>query len=72
VEEFSESALWKVAEEIPPEWYGGDPGVIERLDGVVVAAEVEGERVDWAVSGVKSGAVPTMGNGEEYCDSERL
>jgi hypothetical protein len=23
--------LWKVAEEIPPEWYGGDPGVIERL-----------------------------------------
>ncbi len=31
VEEFSAEILWKVAEEIPPEWYGGDPGVIERL-----------------------------------------
>ena len=31
VEEFSADILWKVAEEIPPEWYGGDPGVIERL-----------------------------------------
>src|SRR6202789_189310 len=31
VEEFAADGLWKVAEEIPPEWYGGDPGVIERL-----------------------------------------
>jgi hypothetical protein len=31
VEEFGADGLWKVAEEIPPEWYGGDPGVIERL-----------------------------------------
>ena len=31
VEEFSEDVLWKVAEEIPPEWYGGDPGLIESL-----------------------------------------
>ena len=31
VEEFSGETLGKVAEEIPPEWYGGDPRVIERL-----------------------------------------
>jgi hypothetical protein len=31
VEEFAAEELWKIAEEIPPEWYGGDPRVIERL-----------------------------------------
>ncbi len=31
VEEFAAEELWKVAEEIPPEWYGGDPAVIEQL-----------------------------------------
>jgi hypothetical protein len=31
VEEFSGDILWKVAEETPPEWYGGDPGMIEGL-----------------------------------------
>ena len=31
VEEFSGDILWKVAEEIPPEWYGGDTAVIESL-----------------------------------------
>jgi hypothetical protein len=31
VEEFSESALGKIAEQVPPEWYGGDPVMMERL-----------------------------------------
>lgn len=31
VEEFGGDGLWKIAEEIPPEWYGGDPGTVERL-----------------------------------------
>ena len=31
VEEFAAEGLWKIAEEIPPEWYGGDTAVIERL-----------------------------------------
>ncbi len=31
VEQFSPDQLWKVAEEVPPEWYGGDPQTIERL-----------------------------------------
>ena len=31
VEGFAESRLWTIAEAVPPEWYGGDPGVIERL-----------------------------------------
>ena len=31
VEEFEAECLWKIAEEIPPEWYGGDLGVIECL-----------------------------------------
>jgi hypothetical protein len=42
------------------------------LDGVAIIAQVESERVDWTVSRVRSGTVPTMGNGEEYSDSERL
>jgi hypothetical protein len=31
VEEFAAEGLWKIAEEIPPEWYGGDPRAIEDL-----------------------------------------
>ena len=31
VEQFSPEQLWKVVEEVPPEWYGGDPLTIERL-----------------------------------------
>ena len=31
VEEFSSETLWKIAEQVPPEWYGGDPATIERL-----------------------------------------
>ncbi len=31
VEEFDGDVLWRVAEEIPPEWYGGDPATTERL-----------------------------------------
>ena len=31
VEEFAAEGLWKIAEEVPPEWYGGDPRMIERL-----------------------------------------
>ncbi len=31
VEGFAAEGLWKIAEEIPPEWYGGDTAVIERL-----------------------------------------
>jgi hypothetical protein len=59
---------------------GGDPaGVVRwrswdhrRADGVAVEAKVESARVDWAVSGVKSGAVPIMGNGETYLESEEF
>jgi hypothetical protein len=31
VESFAGEGLWKIAEEIPPEWYGGDLSVLERL-----------------------------------------
>ncbi len=31
VEAFRADALWKIAEEIPPEWYGGDARVVEQL-----------------------------------------
>lgn len=31
IEEFDAGRLWAIAEEIPPEWYGGDLGTIERL-----------------------------------------
>ena len=31
VEDFAAEGLWKIAEGIPPEWYGGDLGVIECL-----------------------------------------
>ena len=31
VEEFAAGALWAIAEAVPPEWYGGDVAVIERL-----------------------------------------
>ena len=31
VEEMREAMLWGIAEKVPPEWYGGDTAVIERL-----------------------------------------
>ncbi len=31
VEEFPAAALWKIADAVPPEWYGGDPRTVEQL-----------------------------------------
>ncbi len=31
VEEMQPETLWRIAEEVPPEWYGGDTALIERL-----------------------------------------
>jgi len=31
VEEMEAGTLWEIAEAVPPEWYGGDTAVIERL-----------------------------------------
>lgn len=31
IEAFHEGALGAIAEEVPPEWYGGDPAALERL-----------------------------------------
>jgi hypothetical protein len=31
IEEFPADRLWAIAEEVPPEWYGGDLATIERL-----------------------------------------
>jgi len=31
VEQFAGDALWKIADAVPPEWYGGDPQTIEEL-----------------------------------------
>src|ERR1700744_1756677 len=31
IEKFDAAKLWAIAEEVPPEWYGGDLGTIERL-----------------------------------------
>jgi hypothetical protein len=31
IEEFEPTKLWAIAEEVPPEWYGGDLREIERL-----------------------------------------
>jgi hypothetical protein len=31
VEEMAAGTLWKIAEAVPPEWYGGDIAVIERM-----------------------------------------
>jgi hypothetical protein len=31
VESFPAEALWRIAEEVPPEWYGGDTRLLEAL-----------------------------------------
>ena len=31
IEAFAADKLWAIAEQVPPEWYGGDPATIERL-----------------------------------------
>ncbi len=36
VERMEPPTLWKIAEAVPPEWYGGDPGTIEGLVGELI------------------------------------
>ncbi len=31
METMEPAVVWRAAEEIPPEWYGGDPGELEAL-----------------------------------------
>jgi hypothetical protein len=31
IEGFEDSAMWRIGEIVPPEWYGGDPGHLEKL-----------------------------------------
>jgi hypothetical protein len=31
IEQFTADALWKIADAVPPEWYGGDPRAVEQL-----------------------------------------
>ena len=31
IEAIEPQVLWRIAEEVPPEWYGGDPALLERL-----------------------------------------
>ncbi len=31
IEEMPGETLWRIAEQVPPEWYGGDPGELEAL-----------------------------------------
>ncbi len=47
IENFPESSLWPLAEEIPPEWYGCAMDELERLLTRLLAA-VAGARVDLA------------------------
>jgi hypothetical protein len=37
IEEFPADRLWAIAEEVPPEWYGGDLATLERLMEQVLA-----------------------------------
>ena len=37
VEEFAAEKLWKIAEQVPPEWYGGDLATIEQLMETMLA-----------------------------------
>ena len=31
IEAMAEETVWEIAETVPPEWYGGDPAMMERL-----------------------------------------
>ena len=37
VEEFRAEELWAIADAVPPEWYGGDPAMMERLMEAMLA-----------------------------------
>ena len=37
VEALGEATLWEIAEAVPPEWYGGEPGTIEALMETLLA-----------------------------------
>lgn len=37
VEEFAPERMWAIAEEVPPEWYGGDPSSLETLCAKLLA-----------------------------------
>ncbi len=52
IETFPESSVWALAEEIPPEWYGGEAEELEQLAAEVAGAEGASAGVDRVVSGV--------------------
>ena len=37
IEALDEARLWAIAEAVPPEWYGGDPGELEQLMATLLA-----------------------------------
>ena len=40
VEEMDDGKLWSLADQIPPEWYGGDPGEMETLIGQLLKRRI--------------------------------
>ena len=61
VEAMEAAVLWAIAEEVPPEWYGGDTAVIERLMETMLERRGTGAGVDCGVSGFGPAAIPKVG-----------
>ena len=58
---------------------GGSAGVVRRgyggdraIDGADAKAEVEGQGVNWGLSGFGPGAIPDVGIGKEDCGAEAV
>ena len=63
VEEMEAGTLWAIAEAVPPEWYGGDPAMIERLMETDAEAAGAGAGVDRGVSGSDREPFPKWASG---------
>ena len=46
IENFSESLLWPIAEQVPPEWYDHDQDELDRLLSSIAGAPPQGARPD--------------------------
>ncbi|AXC13592.1 hypothetical protein ACPOL_4317 [Acidisarcina polymorpha] len=47
IENMAADKIWSIAETVPPEWYGGDTGALERLVEQLIGAAGTSPGADW-------------------------
>jgi len=63
--------LWGIAEAVPPEWYGGDTAVIERLMEQMLRRRSKVRELIGSFE-IRTGSRSNVGLGEDDCGAEAV